>query len=372
VVGLAAAKTEWYQLDGYNFDAYAAEYGREYGSPAERVKRAAIFNDRMATIRVHNKDPAHTWKRGVNHLTDRTVGELAALHGLDRSLLFSQHNARTVAAAAAPTPAVTKGLPDHVDWREKNVITPVKNQGECGSCWTFASVETLESHWALAGNALVELSEQFVLDCTPNPQECGGTGGCMGGTGELAYNRIKELGGIPSEWTYPYVSILGNASTCHGLPLPPATPHKGGPMASANVTGFASPTSNSYAAMLEAVATKGPLAISVDAGDWHDYESGIFAGGNHTNPELDHLVQLVGYGSEDFKNGGYWLVRNSWTPLWGDNGYIKLAREKEAKDVSCGLDINPADGNGCKDGPATVKVCGQNGMLFDGVYPIVG
>jgi hypothetical protein len=79
----------------------------------------------------------------------------------------------------------------------------------------------------------------------------------------------------------------------------------------------------------------GPLAISVDAGDWHDYESGIFAGGNHTNPELDHLVQLVGYGTETKENGGakYWLVRNSWTPLWGHDGYIKLARPAKAGGV---------------------------------------
>ena len=139
-------------------------------------------------------------------------------------------------------------------------------------------------------------------------------------------------------------------------------------MAAAKITGHVSVTSNSYSDMINAVATVGPLAISVDAGAWHDYESGVFNGGNATNPTLDHLVQLVGYGNEDGHD--YWIVRNSWTPLWGEDGFIRLAKFGEGKEP-CGIDINPLDGNGCKGGPPTVKVCGQNGMLFDGVYPLV-
>ena len=83
----------------------------------------------------------------------------------------------------------------------------------------------MESHWAIKTGMLMELSEQFILDCTPNPEECGGTGGCGGGTAELAYAKLAELGAIPTEWEYPYVSILGNASTCHGLPLAVESPH---------------------------------------------------------------------------------------------------------------------------------------------------
>jgi hypothetical protein len=138
-----------------------------------------------------------------------------------------------------------------------------------------------------------------------------------------------------NRYTYPYLSILGNASTCHGLDangkLPPAEAHHGEPSAAANVTGMENVASNSYAAVMDASANRGPMAISVDAGDWHDYETGIFSGGNKTNPELDHLVSLIGYGSEqDGKRkkdqSDYWIVRNSWTPLWGEAGYIRLAR----------------------------------------------
>ena len=115
---------------------------------------------------------------------------------------------------------------------------------------------------------------------------------------------------MPSEWEYPYISGTGKAGQCHGTsPFPPEHPHSGAVMNAANVTGHVVIPSNNYGAMMAAIATVGPLAISVDAGAWHDYAGGVFNGGNHTNPTLDHLVQLVGYGT-DPKHGDYWLVRH--------------------------------------------------------------
>ena len=164
------------------------------------------------------------------------------------------------------------------------------------------------------------------------------------------------------------MSGTGNASTCHGLPLPPAQPHHGGVSAAAKITGFRSTKTNSYADVLHTLATKGPLAVSVATDGWHDYAGGVFDGGNHTNPVLDHLVQLIGYGTDENTGQDYWLIRNSWTPLWGMNGTIRLLREASP---SCGMDLNPLDGNGCKGGPPQVQVCGQSGVLYDGVYPTV-
>merc|ERR1711988_910971 len=137
-------------------------------------------------------------------------------------------------------------------------------------------------------------------------------------------------------------------------------------MASATLKGHASVTSNSYDAVMDAIANKGPLAVSVDAGAWHDYESGVFAGGNQTNPDLDHLVQMVGYGTDAATGADYFLIRNSWTPDWGESGYIRIAR---SADAPCGVDVTPLDGDGCKGGPSSVKVCGQSGVLYDAVYP---
>lgn len=353
-LGAEASHARWHQLGAYTFEMYKAEWHKSYASSDEHAMRERLFTAKLAEVRAHNAGKS-SYKKGMNAFSDRTAEELKPLHGLDRSLHFHTRHTQKV----EERPARQVGRPQFVDWRKAGAVTAVKNQGHCGSCWTFASAETLESHWYLKTGKLQDLSEQFILDCTPNPHQCGGTGGCAGGTAELAYARLAVLGGIPSEWTYPYLSGGGNASTCHGLPLPPGKPHGGGVAAAANVSGFVSLPTNSEEAIMDAVASQGPLAVSVDAGAWHDYESGIFDGGNATNPALDHLVQMVGFGSEPA--GDYFLIRNSWTPLWGDAGYIKL-RRYGPDDPHCGLDVDPLDGNGCKGGPPTVKVCGQNGV----------
>jgi len=248
-------------------------------------------------------------------------------------------------------------LPTDVDWRTKGVVTAPKDQAQCGSCWTFATAETLESHYAIKTGKLVTLSEQQILDCTPNPDECGGTGGCQGGTAELAYARITELGGLTTEADYPYVSGSGRDFTCK-TPIP--TP-------AVKVSNYTKLPENEYDPLLNAVATVGPIAISVDAGSWGRYSNGVFDGCNQKSPDIDHAVVLVGYGT-DTKLGDFWLVRNSWGSSWGEKGYIRL---KRSTTIECGVDLHPSDGSGCKGGPATVKVCGTCGILYDTCYPIV-
>ena len=247
VLTTAAAATRWHELAGYSFEAYEREFGRTY-SDSERDERRTIVEQNLRDARLHNADPGQTWKRGVNHFTDRTESELAAMKGLDRQLLFrppgNESGAQPVPTNLLDGSIRLADLPTSVDWREHGVVTPVKNQGGCGSCWTFASTETIESHYAINHPGMLEeLSEQFILDCTPNPHECGGTGGCAGGTAELAYGRLSELDGIPSEWTYPYISGTGNAGKCHGLPLPAQHPHTGIVMNAANVRSPATNTS---------------------------------------------------------------------------------------------------------------------------------
>ena len=320
------AATRWHELDGYTFERYRQEFGKTYATAEEAAAREAAFNKKLKEVRSHNA-AGHSWcestarlttrarhslpsssrqperhvrshptvdrKRGVNHLTDRTPEELSVLHGLDRALLFSQKHALSTAKPARPFTKADE-VPSGVDWRRQGAVTPVKNQGHCGSCWTFASAETVESRWFLKTGELQDLSEQFILDCTPNPHACGGTGGCGGGTAKLAYERLASLGGMPSEWTYPYLSGSGRAGTCRGLPLSPwiEKPHGGAVAKAANVSGHVSLPSNSYDAIMSAIV-EGPMAVSVDAGAWHDYESGVFNGGNHTNPTLDHLVTFA-------------------------------------------------------------------------------
>jgi len=117
---------------------------------------------------------------------------------------------------------------------------------------------------------------------------------------------------------------------------------------------------------MNAVATIGPIAISVDASTWHAYSSGVYNGCNQVNPEIDHAVVLVGYGSENGQN--YWLVRNSWSASWGEAGYIKLHRGDDEQNT-CGLDIKPLDGSACAGQTDPVTVCGTCGILYDTAYP---
>jgi cathepsin L len=351
------AKTTWDKLEGYTFKHYMTEFGRTFPTEEEFIARKALFETRLAEMKRHNSDPTNTWKQGVNHLTDRTESEIRQLLGYNKA----------IASAFPPQGQAWKAdradlldVAPQVDWRDKGVVSPVKDQGRCGSCWTFAAAETLESHWALATGQLPILSEQHILDCVPNPNQCGGKGGCAGGTVELAYQTLMEKeGGLASEWTYPYRSYFADAFECsfNASKTPVA----------AKLKDYVVLPSNQYLPVLQAIATVGPLTISVDASAWAAYESGVFDGCNQTNPDINHAVQLVGFGT-DPKEGDYWLIRNSWSPAWGEAGYIRLRRSLKP---SCGVDNNPQDGTGCNGGPPSVTVCGACGILYDVVYPLV-
>jgi len=318
-----------------------------------------LFEANLKKVLAHNADETKTWKEEVNKFSDWTKEEFKSIMGYNKRVGYAER--QKLQATPLPfEPKRPEDLPPAIDWRNAGVVSPVKDQGECGSCWSFSAVETLESAIAIKYGPLWELSEQQMLDCTPNPDECGGTGGCEGATSAIGLNALLKYGGIASEWTYPYTSHSGQDFKCHFSQA--STPVAG------KLTQVVSLPSNQYLPLLTAIATIGPIAISVDAGSWSNYASGVYNGCNKTNPDIDHGVQLVGYGTDD-TGVDFWLVRNSWTPEWGDNGYIKLLRQGEG--ASCGVDVTPSDGSGCKGGPPNVTVCGTCGILYDNVYPLV-
>ena len=343
----AAARPRWHELsDEYAFEEYKADFGKSY-APQEDDERRVIFEARLKSILDHNTNPS-TYKKGVNALTDRTDDERRALNGRDKALAAS----RPRAALAAPAPLAA--LPTTFDWRDRrpSVLTAVKDQGQCGSCWAFASTETIESHVALNTGELVELAPQHLVACAANVYDCGGTGGCGGSIAELAFEYVQTHG-MATEWTYPYTAGLdGKSGACRynaSSPIPKAV----------MIMGYERVASNDEAAVLAALVSKGPLAVNVDAGGWHDYESGIYTAEKKDDIDIDHVVQLVGFGAD------YLLIRNSWDTTWGEDGYIRLARTS-----ACGTDTTPLDGTGCKGGNATQHVCGTCGVLFDASYPV--
>jgi len=364
LIGLAAcfnsatAKTLCHQLDDYTFENYLAEYGKAY-SGFEYNQRKAIFEDRLAEIQKHNSDPSQSYKKGINHLSDLTEDEFNKMLGYKKQITYTS-TTRAHKMKKRHSSRRQLHAPTSRDWRTSGVVTSVKDQGQCGSCWTFGTTETIESHYAIKTGHLAVLSEQQILDCTPNPKQCGGTGGCGGGTPELAYAQLISQGGHSSEWTYPYRSYFGNNfNTCSfnaSKTVPVAT-----------LSGFVVLPSNEYEPVLDAVANIGPTVIAVDASAWSSYESGVFTGCNATNVDLDHAVVIEGFGT-DAQYGDYWLVRNSWSPSWGENGYIRLPRSSQTE---CGTDNNPTDGVGCTGGPSKVTVCGACGLLYDVSYPLI-
>jgi len=313
--------------------------------------RKQLFETRKQEVIAHNTDSAKTWRIEMNKFSVYTDEELESMRGGNPTPGKARKFAPVFLGDFDEKAAV------NVDWRTKGIISAVKNQGMCGSCWTFGATETLESYWALATKNLYVLSEQQILDCTPNPNSCGGTGGCGGGTVELAWSRLIQTGGQTTESSYPYVSGGGSNEACQNASISPV----------AFIKSYVNLPSNKYAPVLNYLVNSGPLAINVDASSWSSYSSGVFDGCDQSNPDIDHVVQLVGAGT-DPSYGDYWIVRNSWGPDWGENGYIRLAR---SIDLRCGTDTSPQDGTGCTGGPSSVTVCGTCGILYDTLYPIV-
>jgi cathepsin L len=327
----------------YDFDAFTKEFGKNYGEE-ERVWRKTLFDFNLLRIKAHNQEyivGRHTWYAAVNDMSAYNQEEWDKL----RSTKYSQSTHPVVQLAPK------EANPDSVDWRTSgNVVTPVKNQGGCGSCWAFSATEVVESAYAIASGKLLTLAPQTYVDCVKNPGKCGGTGGCEGATMELAFNLTAQTG-IALEDDLPYT---GMDHAC--------TKYK----AAVKVTGYVKNPSNNALALETAVATKGPQSITVAANPWFNYGGGVFTGcskgGLFHRPDstLDHGVQLVGYTKE------YWIVRNSWGPHWGEKGYIRITRANDDKTF---IDHSPVSGVACKPVPKTQTVGGECGILFDTSYP---
>jgi len=353
VIALAAAHIKYSHeiAHEYTFSDYENEFGKKYADEQEHLLRKSIFEANFEKIRAINSNPKKTWKAGVNNLTDRMNTEINALKGYNRALAFKSFKK----TFTAPSDIKVTDLPTSVDWRTKGVVNAVRNQGGCGSCWTFSAIATLESHIAIQTGKLLSLSEQQMVDCTPNPQHCGGTGGCEGATQELGFDYVHKIGGAISRDQYKYTARDG---TCQDAKHDKV----------ASIEGFTKLATNDYDTLMVAVATKGPVAISVAADAWSFYSEGIFS--EDCGAVIDHAVTLVGYGEE--AGQGFWIVRNSWGSGWGEDGHIRIAREKSSKDVKCEVDYNPGAGSGCEGGPSQITVCGECGMYSDSSMPFGG
>ena len=218
-------------------------------------------------------------------------------------------------------------LPQSVDWVKEGAVTPVKDQGQCGSCWSFSTTGALEGIYSIINNKLVSFSEQQLVDCD-NLRSGGKDHGCNGGLMDNAFSWIEKNDGLCSETDYPYVSgTTMDKGDCQ---------KKCKPVENSNIIDFVDVQPSSDDVMMQALS-KQPVSIAIEADqrEFQLYKSGVFTGTCGT--KLDHGVLAVGYGTLDGLN--YYKIKNSWSTSWGDGGYILLGRGKEYNngDGQCGM-----------------------------------
>ena len=226
-------------------------------------------------------------------------------------------------------------VPAEIDWVKKGAVTGVKNQGQCGSCWSFSTTGAMEGAYYLKYGTLDSFSEQELVDC--DTRSNGGKDmGCNGGLMDNAFSWIKKNGGICTEKDYPYVSgETKKAGTCHSCDAVKGT----------EVEKYVDVPSKSDDDMMEAVAQQPvSVAIQADQKDFQLYKSGVFTGSCGT--KLDHGVLVVGYGEMDGEQ--YYKLKNSWGTSWGKDGYIYIGR-----------------------GPQYNRGQGQCGVLLSASYPVL-
>jgi len=307
-------KEEW--------NAFKLEFKKHYHDDVEERFRFKIFNENRHKIAKHNQlysTGKVSYKLGLNKYADMLHHEFReTMNGYNFTLrtLLRRHSDELKGATFIPPAHVT--VPKSVDWRTRGAVTAVKDQGHCGSCWSFSSTGALEGQHFRKSGVLVSLSEQNLIDCSGKY----GNNGCNGGLMDNAFRYIKDNGGVDTEKSYPYEGI---DDSCH---FDKST-------VGATDRGFVDIPEGDEEKMKQAVAVIGPISVAIDASheSFQFYSEGVYDEPSCDAQQLDHGVLVVGYGTD--QNGqDYWLVKNSWGTTWGDKGYIKMARNKSNQ---CGI-----------------------------------
>lgn len=300
------------------FDDWQSLHNVKYNTEEEYRYREVVYTKNLYRIEEQNRRPGRTVTLGPTRFADLLPEEFAARYLGGYQPQYKYTSMGTDTPYNAPLPA-------SVDWVSAGAVTGVKNQGQCGSCWSFSTTGSVEGAWFLKHGTLVSLSEQQLVDCS-GPE---GNMGCNGGIMDDAFEYIIKNGGICSETAYPYTSGGGANGTCRSCePV-------------AHLSGYVDVQPNNETALMAAVAQQ-PVSVAVEADglDWQFYFGGVVTDACGTN--LDHGVLVVGYGN-DTSAGPYWKVKNSWGATWGEQGYIRLGRgAKFAPHGECGILMDPS------------------------------
>ncbi|XP_063147044.1 procathepsin L-like [Candoia aspera] len=296
---------------------WKATHSKEYAKQEEEAFRRAVWEENLRMIQDHNSQAdlgKHTYRLGMNHFGDLTNEEInQRLYCLlpdsdnvigDNMIMFKSSESLQI--------------PDSMDWRTEGGVTKVKDQGECGSCWSFSATGALEAmHFKKTGK-LVSLSEQNLIDCSWDQ----GNGGCEGGWMHQAFKYVQKQGGINSEKSYPYDGMVIYDKNCHYDPEKSIT----------RCSSVGLIMENDEDGLQQAVATIGPVTVAVDtrSSKFHYYKSGIFKENWSGKRQLTHAMLVIGYNNS---SSGYWILKNSWSTLWGEKGYMRVAKGSD----QCGI-----------------------------------
>lgn len=288
------------------FRDFKATHGKAYASADEERARYEIFAANMKkAAQLNRENPQATF--GPNAFADMSQEEFKTYHNAARHYATKKPNTGKPITFSATEVKAAAG--QKIDWVKKGAVTHVKNQGQCGSCWSFSTTGNIEGQHFLATGNLVSVSEQELVSCDTTDN------GCNGGLMDNAFTWLinNRQGQIVTEASYPYVSGTGY--------VPPCAANLASKPVGAVLTSYHD-IQKSEDAMAAFMLTSGPIAIAVDAGVWQTYTGGIVT--NCPAGQIDHGVLAVGF--DDTYSTPYWIIKNSWGPSWGEQGYIRVQK----------------------------------------------
>jgi len=293
-----------------SFSSWSQVHGKRYAHKTEFNYRLGVYKSNLEYIENHNRRNLG-FTLAMNRFGDLTGAEFGSMY------LMPKFNGSEVTRVGKPHVFdASRPMDDTVDWRTKGVVTGVKDQGQCGSCWAFSATGSIEGAWGIKKGKLVSVSEQQLVDCSGDY----GNYGCDGGLMDSAFQYVMAVKGLETESAYPYTATDGN---CAFDAKKIAT----------SITSFKDVTSGSEAALMTAIQQQ-PISVAIDASQssFQFYSGGVYYEPECSSTQLDHGVLAVGYGTDS--GSDYYIVKNSWGTDWGVSGYILMSRNKKN---NCGI-----------------------------------